>query len=117
LNPGTHRTPQQMRLINVKTYALEEFYDESIPRYTILSHTWETEEISFQDMEHLGAAIKDLTADNHKSANTVERIKRKCGFRKIEYVRRQTLKDYLEYAWVDTCEFLYIVSFDKLTSS
>lgn len=75
-----------MKLINVRTYALEEFSDESIPLYAILSHTWETEEVLFRDMENLALA------------------KSKRGFRKIEFACKQAHKDYLSYVWVDTCE-------------
>ena len=30
-----------MRLLNVDTRELEEFFGNEIPRYAILSHTWE----------------------------------------------------------------------------
>ena len=87
------------------TYALEDFYDASIPRYAILSHTWETEEVLFKDMENLGVAMKTIAiGDKKEDRDTIEKIKRKRGFRKIEFMCRQTLKDYLEYAWVDTCK-------------
>ena len=40
-----------MRLLNVKTLAFEEFMDErAIPSYAILSHTWDAEEVMYQDM-------------------------------------------------------------------
>lgn len=87
-----------MRLINVRTLVLEEFYDATAPPYAILSHTWETEEVLFKDMERVKAAI------DCNDTRTVEEIKKKRGFRKIDYVCRQALKDYLEYAWVDTCK-------------
>ncbi|KAK1828810.1 hypothetical protein QBC39DRAFT_358387 [Podospora conica] len=38
-----------MRLININTLELEEFFGDRIPKYIILSHTWEDQEISFQD--------------------------------------------------------------------
>ncbi|KAL2157134.1 hypothetical protein VTH06DRAFT_6422 [Thermothelomyces fergusii] len=40
-----------MRLINVTTFEVEEFYGSEIPPYAILSHTWGTEEVTFQEME------------------------------------------------------------------
>jgi hypothetical protein len=39
-----------MRLLNVKTQRLEEFQSDSIPPYSILSHTWDEEEVSFKDV-------------------------------------------------------------------
>ena len=42
-----------MRLINVKTHKLEEFLDDKIPKYAILSHTWgdDGEELTSRDVE------------------------------------------------------------------
>ena len=37
--------------MNARTLALEEFGGSSVPYYAILSHTWETEEVSFRDMQ------------------------------------------------------------------
>jgi hypothetical protein len=40
-----------MRLLKVKTLAFEEFMDErNIPRYTILPHTWDAEEVTCQEL-------------------------------------------------------------------
>lgn len=74
-----------MRLINARTYALEEFLESSTPRYAILSHTWETAEVSFKCMQDLDQA------------------QQKAGFIKIRYTCQQARKDRLEYVWVDTC--------------
>ncbi|KAK5682814.1 hypothetical protein LTR17_027373 [Elasticomyces elasticus] len=35
-----------MRLINTQTLQLEEFFDSKVPKYTILSHRWESDEVS-----------------------------------------------------------------------
>ena len=75
-----------MRLINARTYELEEFLESSVPPYAILSHTWESGEVLFNDMEDL------------------ERAEAKRGFVKLRYTCAQALKDHLQYAWVDTCE-------------
>lgn len=42
-----------MRLLNIKTLKLHEFFGGSnlIPHYAILSHRWEKEEVTFQDFE------------------------------------------------------------------
>src|SRR5438552_568597 len=42
-----------MRLINVKTFKLEEFLDDKVPPYAILSHTWgkDSEELTFYNVE------------------------------------------------------------------
>ena len=40
-----------MRLLNVKTYTLEQYIDCSrAPQYAILSHTWGEDEVLFGDI-------------------------------------------------------------------
>ena len=43
-----------MRLINCATLRFEEFVGKNIPPYAILSHTWETYEISYKEYIELG---------------------------------------------------------------
>ncbi|KAH8588571.1 heterokaryon incompatibility protein-domain-containing protein, partial [Bisporella sp. PMI_857] len=73
-----------MRLINARTLRLDEFYDNAIPRYAILSHAWGDGEVSFQEWQDPTKASK------------------KSGYAKIKGACRQALKDGLEYLWVDT---------------
>ncbi|KAK3370463.1 heterokaryon incompatibility protein-domain-containing protein, partial [Podospora didyma] len=73
-----------MRLLNAKTLKVEEFFGHQIPPYTILSHTWDKDEVSFGDMQ---------------SSN----FKNKKGFAKIWYACNQTREDGWEYTWIDTC--------------
>jgi ankyrin repeat protein len=76
-----------MRLINVETLKLEEFFDDAIPPYAILSHTWgnDNEEVSFRNVEE----------------GKIE----KSGIRPIKFEGccKQAKKDNLRYAWIDTC--------------
>jgi hypothetical protein len=41
---------------------LEQFVGSNIPKYAILSHTWEKEEVSFQELD--GLALHDPTGHN-----------------------------------------------------
>jgi hypothetical protein len=75
-----------MRLINTTTATFEEFIGQNIPKYAILSHTWEEEEVSYGD----------YIEDRHC-------IFRKKGFVKIDMMCRLAKKDNIQYAWVDTC--------------
>lgn len=43
-------TESTMRLIDTNTLVMSEFYGDNIPPYAILSHRWDTEEVTFQDM-------------------------------------------------------------------
>ncbi|KAH9844758.1 HET domain-containing protein [Teratosphaeria destructans] len=78
-----------MWLLNVHTYELREFIMNGSgtdrPLYTILSHTWEGEEVLFKDMFDLEGA------------------RQKLGWRKIEYMCRQTITDGYDWTWIDTC--------------
>jgi hypothetical protein len=73
-----------MHLIHVDSFKLHEFFGTSIPNYAILSHTWGTDEVSFQDMQ-AGA------------------FRTKLGFEKINYTCTEARKRGLRWAWVDTC--------------
>jgi hypothetical protein len=74
-----------MRLLNTTTLQLHEFFGK-IPGYAILSHTWEEEEVAFQDLTLRREAAKKMK-----------------GYLKIEGACR-TAKAYdYEYVWVDTC--------------
>ena len=78
-----------MRLLKLKDdgeFSLIEFIGNKIPRYAILSHTWEAdgEEVTF----------KDLMKGTGKS---------KAGYQKIRFCGEQAVTDNLQYFWVDTC--------------
>ncbi|KAH8653982.1 hypothetical protein BGZ60DRAFT_473175 [Tricladium varicosporioides] len=65
-------------------FSLTEDLGDSIPQYAILSHRWEAEEVTFQD----------LMAGTGKS---------KAGYRKIQFCGEQAAWDGIQYFWVDTC--------------
>jgi hypothetical protein len=78
-----------MRLLELSNHgalSLTEFFDDKIPRYAILSHTWRTDgkEVTF----------KDLSEGTGKS---------KAGYIKIRFCGEQAASDGLQYFWVDTC--------------
>ncbi|RSM09514.1 hypothetical protein CEP52_004038 [Fusarium oligoseptatum] len=73
-----------MRLLNTQTIVVESFGDDQIPSYAILSHTWEAEEVTFQDMESGKATSKRGWAKVKNSCS----MARKNGF---------------DYVWLDTC--------------
>ncbi|KAH8786755.1 heterokaryon incompatibility protein-domain-containing protein [Hyaloscypha sp. PMI_1271] len=65
--------------------ALESFDRSEIPPYAILSHVWDKDEVTFQDVHDLPKA------------------KRMLGYEKIRLSCRQAEQHSLEYIWVDTC--------------
>lgn len=73
-----------MRLLNVETRQLEEFFGDAIPSYAILSHTWGYDEVIFRDFRNVA----------HRD---------KHGYAKIDGCCREAQKNGVSYVWVDTC--------------
>jgi hypothetical protein len=71
-----------MRLLHTKTKILKEFSGEDIPSYAILSHTWDSNEVKFEDIDRNG----------YEGGST--KINGCCG---------QAVNDGLDYVWIDTC--------------
>ncbi|KAJ9644436.1 hypothetical protein H2204_001788 [Knufia peltigerae] len=78
-----------MKLINTKTLTLEEFFTETAPPYAILSHTWTSEEVTYQDITSVGGGSLSSPA--------------KKGYAKLKQTCRLARQDGLDYAWIDTC--------------
>ncbi|KAE8317042.1 heterokaryon incompatibility protein-domain-containing protein [Aspergillus transmontanensis] len=75
-----------MRLINVHTFELEEFFNDQVPLYAILSHTWgnDEDEVSF----------RDITEGNSGDGSWPIKFKGCC---------ERAEKDGFTHAWIDTC--------------
>ncbi|KAJ4141791.1 hypothetical protein NW768_001009 [Fusarium equiseti] len=73
-----------MRLVNTKTIELEFFTDDDIPDYAILSHTWEQEEVLFNDIG-------------------LDSAKLKKGYAKLKNCCLIARENGFEYIWDDTC--------------
>jgi hypothetical protein len=88
LRVGQLRQQQKpiMRLLNTSSWKLEDFNDSEIPEYAILSHRWEKEEITFQDLQ---------------AVPTVSETKK--GWSKLKGCCAQAVRDKFEWVWIDTC--------------
>ncbi|KAK5994455.1 Vegetative incompatibility protein HET-E-1 [Cladobotryum mycophilum] len=73
-----------MRLLNTSSLKLQEFDDESLPTYVILSHTWGQDEVLFDN-------IQDNTAAGRK------------GYAKVLACCQKAAKEGFEWVWIDTC--------------
>ena len=49
-----------MRLLNVKTRKLEEFFNMPVPEYAILSHTWGEDELVYRDFQESDSMLRLL---------------------------------------------------------
>lgn len=72
-----------MRILHAQTQQLIDL--PAGEKYAILSHTWEGDEVTFQDMQDPAKA------------------RRKEGFNKIEGLCRRAWEDEYSYCWADTC--------------
>ncbi|KAK3617596.1 hypothetical protein LTR56_025174 [Elasticomyces elasticus] len=75
-----------MKLINLETLKLEEHDDYHAPRYAILSHRWEEQEVLFADWTKSPAKRKPK--GHQKIVNFCKVAKEECQ---------------VHYGWVDTC--------------
>ncbi|KAI8941160.1 hypothetical protein NX059_002397 [Plenodomus lindquistii] len=76
-----------MRLLSMTAdgdLSYTEFTPANTPPYAILSHTWEDEEVTFQDLMSGAGKVK-------------------AGYRKLLFCGQQAVLDDLQYFWCDTC--------------
>jgi len=73
-----------MRLLNTETLELKYFNTGEVPAYAILSHTWEDEEVTLQQL-HTDAA------------------RQKRGYEKIVKFCKEARERGLHWGWADTC--------------
>jgi Heterokaryon incompatibility protein (HET) len=74
-----------MRLLRSTTLQIEEFVENEVPPYAILSHTWGENEVLFKDIQSLTDA------------------QRKAGYKKVANCCRQAALDGIDWVWIDTC--------------
>ena len=82
-----------MWLLDVHTRKLEHFEGSNIPKYAILSHRWEEDEVMFQD-------IQSGRETEMKGYRKIDLCCRQAAGQ-LEERRRNTRR--LSYAWIDTC--------------
>jgi hypothetical protein len=75
-----------MRLLNTSTLTLK-YFPSVIPKYAILSHRWEEEEVLYDD-------IRDGVTDKVRALKGYNKVRPSCE------VARQEGYDYI---WIDTC--------------
>jgi len=121
-----------MRLINTETLELVEFFGDKIPTYAILSHTWDAQEISFQDYNWILTYEQELkdgiidelpTKQRARVQGKCQDLKKRTGYAKIQsfvslargyhigvvdrespYAREVRSRiPPVDYVWVDTC--------------
>ena len=82
-----------MRLLHSTEWRFQEFFDDDIPRYAILSHRWGPDEVSYQSLQ---SAIREMEAGGKPELSG-------SGFLKIQNCRQQAAMGQYEWVWIDTC--------------
>lgn len=102
-----------MWLLNLKSLELEQFFDD-IPKYAILSHTWEKgeDEVSFAEWTLLGRSkarekVAPRRRITHLTAAEAAKIVKKPGYEKIirfkDVAKGTVALPGPDYVWIDTC--------------
>lgn len=73
-----------MRLLQTTTLLMQDFPNDSAPAYVTLSHTWGSEEVTFEDFDHAEAT-------------------QKAGYHKIKQFCEKAARHGHRWGWVDTC--------------
>lgn len=73
-----------MRLLNTETLLFSEFFEPNVPLYAILSHCWEEDEVTHQD-------VRD------------QQNRHKAGWNKVTKSSALALRRGFEFIWIDTC--------------
>ncbi|KAF5350767.1 hypothetical protein D9758_010383 [Tetrapyrgos nigripes] len=94
-----------MRLLNTETLKVREFFTE-IPRYAILSHTWEDEEITFQDIQSL-ATLADTCNTRQVTFSDIQAFlppaQLKKGYMKVVQACVRARNNAFDWIWIDSC--------------
>jgi hypothetical protein len=85
-----------MWLVNCRTLKLEQFVGSNIPKYAILSHTWEKEEVRFQELDSLALHYPTQSPQLRKLIYKT----RPKGYHKIYETCLRAIKRNLQYAWI-----------------
>lgn len=79
-----------MRLLSTKDFTFHEFPEDAVPTYAILSHTWDGNEVTLQDMQQPNA--RKILQSSNPPNKSWKKIKDACSM----------AKGYL-YIWIDSC--------------
>ncbi|KAF2494422.1 HET-domain-containing protein, partial [Lophium mytilinum] len=77
-----------MRLLHTSTFEVKSFFDQNLPPYAILSHTWGNEEVTLRELQQETTASIEST---------------KKGFVKLVGCALQAERNGFSYIWCDTC--------------
>ncbi|KAK0671532.1 heterokaryon incompatibility protein-domain-containing protein [Cercophora samala] len=95
-----------MRLLRTDKIELVEVYGSDVEPYAILSHTWDKEEVLFQDIQHPELATCNWTSDPDTLDDLPVAAKlcfQKKGFQKVRQAVLLAQNQGFSFIWIDTC--------------
>ncbi|KAF5363023.1 hypothetical protein D9758_012651 [Tetrapyrgos nigripes] len=96
-----------MRLLNTKTLRVQEFLTK-IPPYAILSHTWENEEVTFQDIQNIATLAatfngRQLSFNDIRAFLRSAQLPVKKGYTKVVQACVRARNSAFDWIWIDSC--------------
>ncbi|KAG6362695.1 hypothetical protein INS49_007788 [Diaporthe citri] len=85
-----------MRLISTQSLKVVSIREDEIPPYAILSHTWDKDEVTLQEMQGFGAELLS-------TASRIDLLKAKQGLRKVLHAANLAASEGHDWIWIDTC--------------
>jgi len=86
-----------MRLLNTSTLRVESVPYDNIPQYAILSHTWGSDEVTFQQLQELNCS------ERAGEPNPTQSVRQGGGFAKIRDSATLAHRSGYGFIWIDTC--------------
>jgi hypothetical protein len=86
-----------MRLLNTSTLRVESVPYDNIPQYAILSHTWGSDEVTFQQLQELNCS------ERPGEPNSTHPVRQGERFAKIRDSANLAHRSGYEFIWIDTC--------------
>lgn len=85
-----------MRLVSTKNLEVVSIREDEIPPYAILSHTWDKDEVTLQDMQAFGTRLLS-------TASRINLLKAKQGLQKVLDAANLAAHKGHDWIWIDTC--------------
>ncbi|KAJ5697981.1 hypothetical protein N7488_011665 [Penicillium malachiteum] len=73
-----------------------------MPKYAILSHTWSTDEVSFQEVQALSPEERKKLGSDLET-EIAPQATPSTGYVKIKHTCQRARREGIKYAWADTC--------------
>ena len=104
-------SPFIMRLLHTTELRFQEFFNRDIPYYAVLSHRWEEDEVSFQEMQFLLLSPEDRARVLTPALLNAETKVRGKGYKKVlDFCKFAAFRCHT-WVWIDT------VCIDKASSA